>query len=461
MDLSLRERDRISVLRQVSEGVLTVAAGAERIGVTRRHFRRLRRKFEAEGDAAAVHGLRGRRSNRALRAEDRGRALEVARDPLYRDFGPTLLAEHLERRFGLRLSAETLRCWMLEAGLWERRRRRAKHRRRRPRRAALGELGQWDSSVHPWLEERAAGGQVLISIHDDATSRLMMARFAARDDGAENRRAIIGYLRRHGRPVAVYTDHAGHFGQWLSKKEERTDTIIARGLGELGVEVILAGSPQAKGRVERSFGTAQDRLVREMRVEGVATLEAANRFLQHYWVPFWNERFAVEPADPRDAHRPLPDGVDLEALFAETERRVVARDFTIRFRNRHLQIPESEADGIAPGDEIVVERRLDGEVRFRFGERYLEIEPVCRAPAASPGDAPVKPAKPRPAPPKPAPDHPWRKHFQASAQQAIARRDLRREREAISNEKEPPRSPEPAREQGRTEPPGEDISTLG
>ena len=117
MDLSLRERDRISVLRQVSEGVPAVAAGAERIGVTRRHFRRLRRKFEAEGDAAAVHGLRGRRSNRALSAEDRERALEVARDPLYRDFGPTLLAEHLERRFGLRLSAETLRCWMLEAGL--------------------------------------------------------------------------------------------------------------------------------------------------------------------------------------------------------------------------------------------------------------------------------------------------------------------------------------------------------
>ncbi len=455
MDLSLRERDRISVLRQVSEGVLGGSAGAARLGVTTRHLRRLLRRFEAVGDAAAVHGLKGRRSNRALSAEVRDLALSVAADPLYRDFGPTLLAEHLERRFGLRLSAETLRCWMLEAGLWERRRKRAKHRRRRPRRAALGELGQWDSSVHPWLEERAAGERVLISIHDDATSRLLMARFVARDDGAENRRAIIGYLRRHGRPVAVYTDHAGHFGQWLSKKEERTDTIIARGLGELGVEVILAGSPQAKGRVERSFGTAQDRLVREMRVEGVATLEAANRFLEDWWVPFWNERFAVEPADPRDAHRPLPAGVDLEALFAETETRVVARDFTIRFRNRRWQIPESEAVGIAPGDEIIVERRLGGQTRFRLGERYLELEPASRAPG------PPAPAKPRPAPPKPSPDHPWRRHFQASVRQAVARRDLRREREAISNEKEPPRTTEPARERGKTEPPGEDISTLG
>ena len=136
MDLSLKERDRISVLRQVKEGVLTAAAAAARIGVTRRHFRRLRRKFEAEGDAAVVHGLRGRRSNRALPQGFRERVLKVARDPLYQDFGPTLLAEHLERSFALRVSPDTLRGWMMEAGLWKRQRRRAKHRSRRPRRAA-------------------------------------------------------------------------------------------------------------------------------------------------------------------------------------------------------------------------------------------------------------------------------------------------------------------------------------
>ena len=268
MDLSLKESDRISVLRQVKEGVLSAAGAAVRIGVTRRHFRRLCWRFEAEGDAAVVHGLKGRRSNRALPREFRERALEVAADPLYRGFGPTLLAEHLERGFALGVSANTLRGWMMEAGLWKRQRRRAKHRSRRPRRAALGELEQWDSSVHAWLEDRAAGDQVLISIHDDATSRLMMACFVERDDGAENRRAIIGYLPRHGRPVAVYTDHAGHFGQWLTKQQERTGTIISRALGELGVEVILASSPQAKGRVERTFAAAQDRLIKEMRVAG-------------------------------------------------------------------------------------------------------------------------------------------------------------------------------------------------
>ncbi|WP_420635153.1 helix-turn-helix domain-containing protein [Candidatus Palauibacter sp.] len=150
MELSLRERDRVSVLRQVSEGVLTGAAGAVRLGVTRRHVRRLVRRFEAVGDAAAMHGLKGRPSNRSLPAQVREFALSLAADPLYADFGPTLLAEHLERRFAVVVSPDTLRRWMLEAGLWERRRRRARHRSRRPRRAALGELGQWDSSVHPW-----------------------------------------------------------------------------------------------------------------------------------------------------------------------------------------------------------------------------------------------------------------------------------------------------------------------
>ena len=157
MDLGLKERDRISVLRQAYEGLVTVSGGAVRIGVTPRHSRRLLRRFDAEGDAAAIHALRGRRSNRALPQEVRERALAVALDPLYRDFGPTLLAEHLEIRCELRVSADTLRRWMMEAGLWERARRRSKHRSRRPRRAAPGELAQWDSSVHPWLERQGGG----------------------------------------------------------------------------------------------------------------------------------------------------------------------------------------------------------------------------------------------------------------------------------------------------------------
>ena len=416
MDLGLKERDRISVLRQAYEGLVTVSGGAVRIGVTPRHFRRLLRRFEAEGDAAAIHALRGRRSNRALPQEVRERALAVATDPLYRDFGPTLLAEHLEIRCDLRVSADTLRRWMMEAGLWERARRRAKHRSRRPRRAALGELAQWDSSVHPWLEDRAEGSQVLISIHDDATSRLMSTRFVERDNGAENRRAMMAYLRRHGRPLAVYTDHAGHFGQWQSKKSKRTDTLIARALSELGIELILAGSPQAKGRVERAFGTAQDRLVKEMRIAGIDTLNAANRYLEAHWIPFWNARFAVEPTERHDAHRPLPRDADLDGVFAETADRVIARDFTIRFANRRWQIPEQEAQGLRPGTKVVVEQRLNGELRIRTGDRYLAVLSLPR-PARHARRKPPEHQKPskvqtfRPTSRRPnKEDHPWVTH---------------------------------------------------
>ena len=207
--------------------------------------------------------------------------------------------------------------------------------------------------------------------------------------------------------------------------------------------MILAGSPQAKGRVERTFGTAQDRLIKEMRVAGISTLEAANRFLADYWVPFWNGGFAVEPRDALDAHRPLPPGTDLEALFAETETRKVARDFTIRFKNRYWQISQGEARGIRPGAEVVVECRLCGDIHFRIGQRYLSVESLGRArPPATP--AKPQPAKPRAEskPPRPAPDHPWRKHFQASARMAMARRNQRFAEEA-------------ARSNGRSaEPPG-------
>ena len=191
--------------------------------------------------------------------------------------------------------------------------------------------------------------------------------------------------------------------------------------------MILAGSPQAKGRVERTFGTAQDRLIKEMRVAGISTLDAANRFLADFWVPFWNERFAVEPRDARDAHRPLPPGIDLEALFAETETRKVARDFTIRFRNRYRQIPEGEARGVRPGAEVVVERGLCGDIRFRIGQRYLAVESrgLARPPATPAKARPAKPRKPGSKPPKPAPDHPWRKQFRGSARMAMARRDRR------------------------------------
>jgi hypothetical protein len=358
---------------------------------------------------------------------------------VFRGFGPTLLAEHLsiDHKIGP-LASTTLRRWMIEDGIWKVERSRPRHRKARPRRAAFGELIQWDSSEHAWFEDRVPGRFTLIQMHDDATNRLLMARFVLRDDGASNRQIAIDYLRRYGRPVAFYTDKAGHFGQWtrpvsripLQERDvQRTESIICRALAELNVALILAHSPQAKGRIERNFGTSQDRLVKELRVAGISTFEEANRFLEEVYIPYWNERFAVEPAERRDAHRRLSKRADLDALFAETWTRTVARDFTIRFRNRRLQIPKQQARGMRPGHRLIVELRLDGSTHYRFGRRYLKLEPapLVSTPASSsngsrPSTTPAPASKSTPTPPRPGPDHPWRTGNALLAKPALVRK---------------------------------------
>lgn len=431
--MSQRDRDRLAVLRQVRDGLITGARGAELVGLSARQFRRLRRRYESEGDGAVIHGLRDRRSNRAARVDLRARVMARVQEPVFRDFGPTLLAEHLARDAEIgELNAHTLRGWMIEEGLWKPRRRGARHRKARPRRAAPGELIQWDSSEHAWFEDRAAGRQVLIQMHDDATNGLMMARLVPRDDGPANRQIAIDYLRRWGRPLAFYTDKAGHFGRRtrpgprsdlpLAERDPMdTTSVIRAALTELNVELILAHSPQAKGRVERNFGTSQDRLVKELRVLGISDYGAANRYLEEVYVPFWNERFAVEPADARDAHRPLPKRFDLESLFAKKLTRTIANDFTITYKGRKLQIARSQARGIRPGQKLTIELRLDGSTRYRFNNRYLDLEVVAKASPAR-RKSPIAAPRSIPTPPKPGPDHPWRKNGALIANpRAIAR----------------------------------------
>jgi hypothetical protein len=376
------------------------------------------RRFEAEGDCVVVHGLRGQRSNNALAEALREAALEKARDPLYHDFGPTLLSEHLARDGIGEVAPSTLRRWMIETGLLKPARQGKRHRRRRERRAAFGELVLMDTSIHPWLEKRFGQEIVLIAMIDDATSRLR-ARFFSRDTGAANRQMILGYLREHGRPGALYTDQAGHFKvNWRAKERAQNDepealTLIRRALDALEIELILALSPQAKGRVERLFGTLQDRLVKELRVAGITTMEAANRFLDDVFLPFWEERFTVEPREAADALRPLPEGVDLMRLFAETDERVIREDFTFRYANQHFQIEKAEAEPRMPGSRITIEHRLDGSTHYRWGEGYLNPTPLLsernrRPPTQEVSEPAAEPTKTRPVR-KPAPDHPWRR----------------------------------------------------
>src|SRR5579864_3980197 len=300
------ERDRLDTLKRARKKLITQKQAADEIDVTERQVRRLLRKLRQKGDRAVIHELRGRTSNRKLPADMEQRAVAILTDPVYRGFGPTLASEYLHRLHQITVSKETLRHWMTKAGLW-----RAGHRRVvevhqwRPRRNRCGELVQWDTSDHDWLEGR--GERIyLIAMIDDATSRLF-ARFVRHDSSEENRRLLWAYLERFGRPLAFYTDKAGMFQVAVKTKRQQQregrdrpqmpPTQIERALRELNIVWIPAHSPQAKGRIERQFSTAQDRLVKGMRVAGVHTIEDANAYLEKEYLPWWNQALTVEPAD--------------------------------------------------------------------------------------------------------------------------------------------------------------------
>lgn len=417
--MSQRERDRLKVIAMLaaksSPKVLTQAQAAEQLGLTERHVRRLVAGYLREGDAALIHKARGQPSNRRLGGEVRQEALALVAAH-YGDFGPTLAAEKLAERHDLVVSRETLRRWMGEAGLWKARQRRAAPRLWRQRRACFGELLQMDTSEHDWFEDRGEKA-VLVSMVDDATGRVY-ARFFASDTAEANRTLLRDYVRRFGRPVALYADRASHFrvnraptvDEQLA--DRRPETQIGRALRELGIEQITAHSAPAKGRVERSFGTAQDRLVKELRLEGIATLEAANRFLEERWLADYNRRFAVAPSSPADAHR-SSRGFDLDAIFSHQEVRSVMRDHTLRFENRRLRIRRGPKQPSLASAKVVVHKRLDGSLRLWLRGRYLDFDELPPEPprAAAPPLG-LRPrsgsAAHRPAPLPPKPDHPWR-----------------------------------------------------
>jgi hypothetical protein len=376
------ERDRLVALKKAKKKMITQKQAAEEIGVTERQVRRLLRKLRRKGDRAVIHELRGRASNRKLPAEMEKRAMTVLSDPVYRGFGPTLAAEYLHQRHRITVSKETVRQWMAKAELWQAGRRRVVEVHQwRLRRSRCGELVQWDTSVHDWLEGR--GEQMyLISMIDDATSRLF-ARFVRHDSSEENMRLLWSYLERFGRPLAFYTDKAGMFQSAVkTKRQEQREgrdrpemppTQIARALRELGIVWIPAHSPQAKGRVERQFLTAQDRLVKGMRVACVCTIEEANAYLEKEYLPWWNQALTVEPADAADAHRPLGQESDLAAILSHVEQRQVTNDYTLRYCGKIFQIDRQDIGVGMRKARVRVEERLDGTIAVRFQDTYVRV----------------------------------------------------------------------------------------
>ena len=379
--MSQRERDRLKVMASVLAGRRTQAEAARLMDLSVRQVRRIERRLEQNGDAGIIHRQRGRPSHRAKDAQTRQAALDVYRGQ-YVGFGPTLAAEKLLGR-GLVIDHETLRRWLLAEGLWECKRRREKHRQRRARRECFGELTQADGSEHDWLESRGPRMVLLVMI-DDATSKTV-ARYYPAETTEGYMKLLRRYLRKHGRMVAMYTDHDSVFcGECPDKRPAKTQ--FARALEELGIGWIPAGSPQAKGRVERFNGTAQDRLVKELRLAKACTRGQANEVLDKTFLPWFTRCCTVKPASSNNAHRPLHQSMNLGAILSIQERRKVANDYTIRLDNQVYQLLKPALPG-ERGGWVTVEKRLDGTLHIRFKNKYLayhRIGPADRTGALPP-----------------------------------------------------------------------------
>ena len=372
IEMNQKERDVLTIMRPVLSGERTQVEAARLLGISVRQVRRIYRKLQEHGDQAVVHGLRGQPSNHTSDPELRRAVLEAYRNR-YAGFGPTLACEKLQGE-ELVVSTETLRRWLIQEELWQRQRRRDPHRSRRPRRDCFGELVQMDASIHNWLEGRGEE-VVLISMIDDATSR-QISRFYHSATVGTHMDLVGRWLGCYGRPLALYTDrHSIFMPQDKGRQLPDAKTQFGRALAELGIELILARSPQAKGRVERNFNTTQDRWVKEMRLAGVTTCDGANELLDGGLLAEHNRRFSKPARLASDAHRPLGPGHKLPAILSIQEQRVVGNDYTIRFQNRIYQLLPPPLPGLRKGT-VVIEMRLDGSMEIRFGERYLKWEKV-------------------------------------------------------------------------------------
>ena len=419
--MSERELGRVEVLARVKGRELRVVDAAVLMGVGYRQGKRLWKRYREEGAKGLKHRSAGRRSNRAYAQEFRQRVLGRVREkyggPVGERFGPTLAAEHLAGEDGQEVDAETLRRWMLEEGLWSRERRRRQHRRRRERKEHFGEMVQMDGSFHRWLEERGREG-CLMDLVDDATNTTL-ARLGEEETIWAAAGALRAWIERYGVPLKLYVDWKNLYKRSANAQErvrgEEPITQFGRMCTKLGIELIAANSPQAKGRVERMHGTHQDRLVKKLRLERIASHAEANAYLETEYLPEHNQRFARPAARPEDYHRRAPGAAKLDRIFRLESERVISDDWVVRYDGRFFQL-EPQSQNYAPArGKVVVCERPEGRVEIEYRGRavpWREIPAPVRAkvPEAKPAIEPTKAPMPALAKRKwvPPPDHPWR-----------------------------------------------------
>jgi transposase len=389
--MSRRELRRVEVLARVKSKELKVVDAASLVGVSYRQGKRLWKRYREEGAQGLRHRNAGRASGRAKPAKFRRRVLQLVREKYGEGegerFGPTLAAEHLASEDGLRMDAETLRRWMLEEGLWSRRRKRKRYRQRRERRRHFGELVQMDGSFHDWLEGRGPEG-CLMNMTDDATSEVEL-RLGAEETIWAAANTLRGWIEKHGVPQALYVDWKNVYKRAPTQREqlrgEEPVTQFGRMCEKLGIAIIAAGSPQAKGRVERNHGTHQDRLIKKMRRKKIGTHEQANEYLQQDYLPAHNGRFRRAAAEAENYHRATPSAAELRQVFRLESERVIGNDWVVRYDNRWFQV-QAQSRKYAPAQgKVVVCEWQDGTIEIEYRGSKLPWKEMRIAPPGPAG----------------------------------------------------------------------------
>lgn len=414
-NLSSKELDRAAMLQRVLNKTISQQDVAKSLGLTDRQVRRLMVKYRAEGTAGLVNKARGKVGNHHVPQAIKDQAIELVKTK-YPDFGPTFAAEKLLERDNLKIDHETLRRQMVKAGIWQHKKRKPVHRARRERRACHGDMEQFDGCHHDWFEGRLPNGAwaTLLASRDDANNEVV-AQFLDYEGTVPVMLFWRDYFTSYGKPQSIYLDR--HSTYKINDKNALDDdamiTQFERAMKDVGVEVIHAGSPQAKGRIENLFGTLQDRLVKELRLENISDIVSANNFLQTTFLPAFNKRFCVAPTSDADVHRPLTARDNLTATLSVQSKRYINQDFTIRFHNQWLQLAKVQPTLVLPKALVTIEERLDNTTHIRLNGRYLNYARLTNKPVvvtklpialtSNPGLGKLR------TPTKPAANHPWRK----------------------------------------------------
>jgi DNA-binding Lrp family transcriptional regulator len=397
------ELKRLHVIKRVFEKVIKQVEAAEILSLSSRQVRRIVKRIEAEGDRGIIHRSRGRPSNRRISQKIKDRVIRLYRAQ-YKGFGPTLASEKLLERDRIEISDETLRRWLIEAGDWKKSRKRGRHRQWRERKHHYGEMVQMDGSHHAWFEDRG-GPCVLMSYIDDANGEAS-ARFYGYEGTIPAMDSFKRYIKKKGLPMKVYLDkHSTYKSSAKPTIEDELNDVrplseFERALRELGVEVNHAHSPQAKGRIERLFRTLQDRLVKEMRLRGIRSIEEGNQFLEGY-LPLYNKRFSVCPKEKDDFHRPLPRGVDLDAILCIKTERTLRNDFTVAHNRKLYQVEDA-----IKASKVMVQDRIDGSMIMTHKDQALRFKEITERPLREKKQPVVVRRRKTYIPPA---DHPWRK----------------------------------------------------